>query len=103
MNYEELVFENKPKEVAPASELGELHGQLARTLRNIMVGGEVVKDKKGNPVALTPSPAILNVVRQFLKDNNIQTELDESGLGDILDDLPYTETGTGTSPKEDQK
>ena len=76
-------------------ELNELHGQLGRTLKNIILGGEVVIDKQGNPVSLTPSPALLNVARQFLKDNNVQAKADKNPyLGELLDDLPFTDRPT---------
>jgi hypothetical protein len=73
-------------------DLQELHGQLGRTLRNIIVGGEVVVDKEGLPVALTPSPAMLNVVRQYLKDNNVNAKPGTNkDINHLIDDLPFYE------------
>jgi len=45
------------------NDLGELHGLLARTLAEALQSGEA-------------TPAHLNVARQFLRDNNIETMLD---------------------------
>jgi len=85
-----LVVANRPYEVATVDELGDLHGELAATLKKMMMKGEVVIDKEGLPVATTPSPALLNIVRQFLKDNNISAKpVKNSDLGDLIDDLPY--------------
>lgn len=60
-----------------------LHELLARDLKDRLENGEVFLTKDGetvlNPetgekVRVRPSPATLNVVRQFLKDNGIDAE-----------------------------
>jgi hypothetical protein len=77
---------------ASHTDMAELHGQLARELRNIIVGGETVLDKEGVPVRLSPSAGMLNVVRQFLKDNNIQTKPGKNkDMNALTDDLPFTD------------
>lgn len=83
-----IVKQQEDELTAPIEHMQELHGQLAKELRNIIVGGEVVKDKEGMPVRLTPSPAALNVARQFLKDNNIQANPNKGPVKDLCDDLP---------------
>jgi hypothetical protein len=64
---------------AAEQELGELHADLARVLKV----GLQFRDEDGKP-----NPALLNVARQFLKDNKIESEAPKgSPLGD-LSDLP---------------
>ena len=48
-----------------------LHEDLALELRDAIKNGMRTVDKKGRIVRHPASPAYLNVVRQFLKDNNI--------------------------------
>ena len=49
-------------------------------------------DKEGLPVALTPSPAMLNVVRQYLKDNNVNAKPGTNkDINHLIDDLPFYE------------
>lgn len=80
-------------------QLQELHGQLARTLRNIVIGGEVVKNLDGQPVTLTPSPAALGVVRQFLKDNNVQANpATNPDIKDLTDSLPFRDNNDSRPP-----
>ena len=60
--------------------MGELHGLLARQLKEVIESGEA-------------TPAHLNVARQFLRDNNIEclgaTNEDVKALTDVL---PFDET-----------
>jgi hypothetical protein len=80
---------------ASEKELGEVHGGLAQWCIDIMKGvpllkdGEAVLKENGQPWLIPPSPAHLNVIRQFLKDNRIEAVV-IPGLGDDkdLDDLP---------------
>lgn len=60
--------------------LSELHAELAKVLKK----GLGFVDEEGKP-----NPALLNVARQFLKDNKIESEAPKgSPLGDLVDDLP---------------
>lgn len=53
--------------------LQDLHSQLANVLISALNNGEVEVDKETGAKALVPaSPAMLNVARQFLKDNDIK-------------------------------
>ena len=84
------------QQVANATEgdMKELHGELSRQLRNMLISGQVVMDDKGMPVVLSPTPAVLNVVRQFLKDNNVTCKPTKTNdLGDLTDELPFHEEG----------
>lgn len=58
-----------------AKELSDLHTKLALVLADSIENGEKGKDEEGNLVRLTPSPALLNVARQFLKDNDIKAKV----------------------------
>ena len=68
----------------------KLHSDLARELSKMVRGGQVVMDENGMPVVISPTPAVLNVVRQFLKDNNIQAKIANSeDLTDLASTLPF--------------
>jgi hypothetical protein len=76
--------------------LGSLHGKLAEVLTQAITQGIPIKDRDGlvitdkdGNVMTEPAPAaILNVARQFLKDNKIEAiAAAGSPLGD-LSDLP---------------
>jgi hypothetical protein len=84
-------------ERATEKELSEVHGGLAQWCLDIMKGVPLTKDGQavlkpdGQPWLVPPSPAHLNVIRQFLKDNRIEAEAPKgSALGD-LSDLPVFE------------
>jgi hypothetical protein len=81
---------------ATEKELGLVHGGLAQWCIDIMKGvplldkeGRAVLKEDGQPWLVPPSPAHLNVIRQFLKDNRIEAAV-IPGLGNAqdLDDLP---------------
>jgi len=80
---------------ATEEELGPVHRGLAQWCLDIMKGvplldkeGHAVLKEDGQPWLVPPSPAHLNVIRQFLKDNRIEAEAPPgSALGD-LSDLP---------------
>lgn len=60
----------------PATEeaLAGLHAKLAETLADAIEQGVPVKDEKTGEILKAPaSAAILNVARQFLKDNDIKS------------------------------
>jgi len=62
------------------NDLGELHGLLARTLTENIKSGEA-------------TPAHLNVVRQFLRDNNIEClGANNEDIKGLVEELPFDET-----------
>lgn len=65
-------------------ELRDLHTKLALELADCIENGEKAKDAEGKLIRVTPSPALLNVARQFLKDNNIQATVVEDNPLDKL-------------------
>lgn len=83
---------------ADEKELASLHGQLAKVLKDaitdgtpVIVDGVPLMDKDGNFVKLPATPAILNVARQFLKDNKIEAiSIQGTALHDLAD-LPVFE------------
>lgn len=77
------------KKRASEQALSELHAKLAEVLKE----GLAFKDEDGKP-----NPALLNVARQFLKDNKIESEAPKgSPLGD-LSDLPVFEDDVDGMP-----
>lgn len=70
--------------------LEALHNALAETLAKAITEGVPVKDEEGNIVTLPAPAAILNVARQFLKDNGIEAQaVPESPLARITQGLPF--------------
>ena len=70
--------------------LGSLHGKLAEVLKDAL--SQDYTDDQGNPAP--PPAAILNVARQFLKDNKIEAVAAQgSPLADLAD-LPVFEDET---------
>ncbi len=68
--------------------LGGLHGKLAEVLKDA-ISQDYGIDQDGNKIP--PPAAILNVARQFLKDNKIEAVAAQgSPLGDLAD-LPIFE------------
>jgi len=74
--------------------MGELHKTLSMELKKLITQRhyKLVKDADGNDVAVeTQCPAqLLNVARQFLKDNKIESLPNVGKKGEFLepDDLP---------------
>lgn len=65
--------------------LGDLHGELARVIKNA-IGKDYTSED--NPQGLPPA-ALLNVARQFLKDNLIVADPHKNpDLGALADALP---------------
>lgn len=59
---------------ASADALSALHAALAVQFKDILENGKTVEDKdSGDLVRVTPDASTLNAIRQFLKDNNIQS------------------------------
>lgn len=64
---------------ASEESLAALHTKLAEDLADAITNGEILTDKEGTPFIVDGKPlrakasaAILNVARQFLKDNDIK-------------------------------
>lgn len=72
---------------ADEKELASLHGELAKVLKEAIVKEYV--DEAGQP--MPPPAAILNVARQFLKDNKIEAVSVEGSPLHNLADLPVFE------------
>ena len=75
--------------------LSELHGALAKEMKRILEEGVTVTDDDGKPVKLTPGASHMNVIRQFLKDNNVENihlaeELNQAARPKV--ELPFTQT-----------
>ena len=63
---------------APQTLLEQLHADFAATLATILKDGIPVKNEETGEVHYAPPPpATLSVIRQFLKDNNIEGIVDE--------------------------
>lgn len=57
--------------------MGELHGLLARHLADVLVSGDA-------------TPAHLNVIRQFLRDNNIECMgTNNEDIKSLTEELPF--------------
>ena len=91
------------EEDASLASLQSLHGVLSRQLTKMITHGQVVLveetneagDKVQIPVVISPTPAVLNVVRQFLKDNNIQAQIGKNeDLTDLEHALPFNDKPT---------
>lgn len=80
---------------ADEESLVSLHGKLAEVLKDALAAD--YKDEQGKP--LPPPAAILNVARQFLKDNKIEVAVAPKGtpMGD-LSDLPVFEENNDHHP-----
>lgn len=72
---------------APATTLEALHEIFAGELSDALKNGMRVMDKEGEVIRAPVNPAYLNVVRQFLKDNNIQAQ---AVKGNSIDDILKT-------------
>ncbi len=75
--------------MTPEKELSALHALLAQTLARAIKDG--VKGEDGEPVVAPAS--LLNVARQFLKDNNITSDFKtDQNLQSLTQTVPFTET-----------
>ena len=69
--------------------LTELHDELGKQLLSILKEGvPVVNETTGEIVKSPPSPAYLNIMRQLLKDCNIQGTTDSPAIKGIVEGLP---------------
>lgn len=65
--------------------MDELHGALAK----VLLDGIKLKDETGKP-----NSALLNVARQFLKDNGVEVSPGTNpGIMDLTDALPFPSPG----------
>lgn len=80
-----------------SKEMDALHAQLARTLKEEIESFTVpveVKDEDGNTTKMPRDKkglaALLNVARQFLKDNDVTAmAVPDSPLANLTDSLPF--------------
>lgn len=70
--------------------LNELHTLLCEELTDAVKNGQEIVTKDGIKIRTKASPALLNVIRQFLKDNNVEgaAEIKDSPLAGLLKNLP---------------
>ena len=75
------------------AELGSLHGLIAKTLTDQITNGCTIKNKEGDYEVVPATPAILNVARQFLRDNNISCKADNNAdMIALTESLPFNES-----------
>lgn len=81
---------------ADSEKLGTLHDMLAETLTQAIKEGIPIKDEETGKITKAPAPAaILNVARQFLKDNNIDCSPSSTNpIGLLSEALPFNEKVT---------
>jgi hypothetical protein len=87
------------------TKLHQLRERLTQEFADILrEGGDPILDKDGQPVIVEgrvmrerPSPAMLNVIRQHLKDNGIDDDPIEGNFRtvDVNDALPFQEPPRG--------
>ena len=75
---------------AQENELSQLHATLAVALAEEI--NKTFEDKNGN---LVRSAAMLNVARQFLKDNGIAADAQLPQMQHLLGEMPQFDTLTG--------
>lgn len=76
-------------------ELGEIHGSMASWCKLVLQGmplltdeGKAVLKEDGSPWLIPPSATYLNIVRQFLKDNKIDSPKVAEDIQDVVNNLP---------------
>ena len=80
------------------NELGELHGIIARTLTDQLKNGVTQVSKDGTIEVISAPASVLNVARQFLRDNNIECMgAANEDITAITEDLPFDETPRETA------
>lgn len=79
--------------------LNELHEELGKQLLTILKDGIPMKDDETGKVTKAPAPAaMLNVMRQFLKDCNVQGTTDNPAIAGIVEGLPDFSKDTAFMP-----
>jgi len=77
-----------------------LHEGLADHLLRCLREGETVADKEGNTYRVDPKPATLNVIRQFLRDNNVEApDKPGSKTRELANELPFDDEENGNVVK----
>lgn len=86
---------------ATDEQLGGIHGKFADWCDLILQGvplmseGKPVLKKDGQPWLIPPSAANMSIIRQFLKDNAVDSALEAGNplsiLRDTVNTLPYAE------------
>lgn len=80
------------KDRASEEALSNLHAEFAKVLTDGITNGMEVANEEGMLVRVPATPAYLNVVRQFLKDNKIEAiPAKDSPLGVLAGSLPSFE------------
>lgn len=73
--------------------MADIHSELAQELSRQLKEGSDVVNKKGRVTKVAPTPALLNVIRQFLRDNGVQAKPENNAdIGNLLSNLPEFET-----------
>ena len=74
-------------------DLGDLHGIIARTLKDQLLNGVTTVSKDGNIEQVSAPGSVLNVARQFLRDNNIEClGANNEDIKGLVEELPFDET-----------
>ena len=70
-----------------------MHGILARTLKDQIVNGITTVSKDGTIEQVSAPASVLNVARQFLRDNNIEClGANNEDIKGLVEELPFDET-----------
>lgn len=79
-----------------------LHASLCKAFDDVLTNGVKEVTKDGELVTVTAPAAYLNVVRQFIKDNDIKAPpLKNAGVGNLAARLPFA--GSEHPANQDQK
>ena len=74
-------------------DLGDLHGIVARTLKDQILNGVTTVSKDGTIEQVSAPASVLNVARQFLRDNNIEClGANNEDIKGLVEELPFDET-----------
>ena len=74
-------------------DLGDLHGIIARTLKDQLLNGVTSVSKDGTIEQISTPASVLNVARQFLRDNNIEClGANNEDIKGLVEELPFDET-----------
>jgi hypothetical protein len=74
-------------------DLGDLHGIIARTLKDQLLNGVTTVSKDGTIEQVSAPASVLNVARQFLRDNNIEClGANNEDIKGLVEELPFDET-----------
>ena len=74
-------------------DLGDLHGIIARTLKDQLLNGVTTVSKDSTIEQISAPASVLNVARQFLRDNNIEClGANNEDIKGLVEELPFDET-----------